>query len=69
MNTGSLCRHLRTKSMFIPALTGENHVSAEPDEYARAPHCWCNCTLTETGPDDQPVGPETCKAGRGCFED
>jgi hypothetical protein len=54
--------------MFIPAL------EEAPDlellkEAPRSSHCWCNRTLTETGPDDRPVGPEACTASRACFEE
>jgi len=67
MNTTTLCKHLRTKKMFIPALAHEAF-STETGEEAGAPHCWCNCTLTETGPDDCAVGPERCVPSRSCFE-
>jgi hypothetical protein len=70
MNPRAICKHLRTKSMYIPALAqaapseGPEQVSSQA--YS---HSWCNCTLTETGPDDRPVGPERCRAGRDCFRE
>jgi len=62
-----LCKHLRTKSMFIPALAQE--LAANPEEQStRSAHYWCNCTVTETGPDDCPVGPQRCQPSRQCYE-
>ena len=52
--------------MYIPALAEEPR---DPEQAGRSSHCWCNCTLTETGPDDRPVGVEVCSPERGCFED
>ncbi len=66
MKPANTCRHLRTKKMFIPALADEG--SANEPEYGHSAHCWCNCTLTETGPDDQWVGADACKNSRPCFE-
>lgn len=68
MNQTILCKHLRTKSMFIPAVASE--FASNPDEpQSRSAHYWCNCTVTETGPDDNPVGPQRCKPSRQCFEE
>jgi len=68
MNTCNSCKHLRNKSMFIPALAKEG--PGNPDEPALlSSHCWCNRTLSETGPDDQAVGPQVCQPSRTCFED
>jgi hypothetical protein len=66
MKSTHVCRYLRTKSMYIPALAEEPR---DPEQAGRSSHCWCNCTLTETGPDDRPVGVEVCSPERGCFED
>lgn len=68
MKAPHACRHLRTKKMFIPALADEVLASANPDA-GDSSHCWCNCTLTETGPDERPVGRETCTHARSCFEE
>src|ERR1019366_3780664 len=67
MKPSTQCSHLRSKAMFIPGLAQEG---SEPDAQAapRCSHCWCNRTLTETGPDEQPVGEEVCQPGRACFE-
>lgn len=51
--------------MFIPALAVE---TPEADEIGHSHHCWCSCTLTETGPDDRPVGFQVCTHERQCFE-
>jgi hypothetical protein len=68
MSQPILCKHLRTKSMFIPAVAHE--LATKPDEHFQHPaHYWCNCTVTETGPDDRPVAPHRCHAARGCFEE
>ena len=53
--------------MFIPALAAET-ASPESDEIGHSGHCWCSCTLTETGPDDRPVGFQVCDQSRTCFE-
>ncbi len=68
MNASNSCRHLRAKHMFIPALAQASQ-EQHPGQPAASAHCWCNCTLTETGPDDKPVGPERCQPGRPCFEE
>ncbi len=68
MNSTSVCRNLRTKKMFIPALAQETAVD-ENDYAERSSHCWCNCTLTEVGPDDRPVGQQVCTAARPCFRE
>ncbi len=68
MNPVTRCKHLRTKSMFIPALAHE--LASNPDAQLNASaHYWCNCTATETGPDDGPVGLERCQQTRKCFEE
>ncbi len=68
MSTAKLCRHLRAKNMFVPALAqpGDDQPPTQPPPSA---HFWCNCTLTETGPDDKPVGSERCHSLRSCFEE
>ena len=68
MSQKILCKHLRTKAMFIPALARE--LASKPDDALnRSAHYWCNCTVTETGPDDRPVGPQRCQPSRQCFEE
>jgi hypothetical protein len=67
MSTSRICNKLRTKRMFVsPA--GEA-LDQTKQEAMNSSHCWCNCTLTETGPDDRPVGFEVCNPSRPCFEE
>ena len=68
MKPTKTCKHLRTKAMFIPALS---HGTAEPpaEDFGHSSHFWCNCTLSEAGPDDRPVGPQKCGPSRPCFEE
>jgi hypothetical protein len=68
MNPTNVCRHLRTKKMFIPAQADEAFVVADGGTEPCG-HCWCNVTLTPVGPDDHPVGSEVCVAPRICFEE
>ena len=68
MNSTQLCKYLRTKKMFIPAQANEAFLE-DDGESAHSSHCWCNCTLTEAGPDDRAVNPQNCKPGRACFEE
>ena len=68
MNPAPLCKHLRTKSMYIPALAEAKPAEPE-DDFGHPRHYWCNCTMTETGPDDKHVGPGACTAQRRCFEE
>ncbi len=68
MKPEHLCRNLRTKKMFIPALEHEAFVE-DSTEAGHASHCWCNCTMSETGPDDRPVGTAVCQKERSCFEE
>ena len=65
MKTTKVCHYLRTKAMYIPALAEDPR---DPQEISRASHCWCNCTLSETGPDDRPVGYQVCTPERSCYE-
>jgi hypothetical protein len=68
MNQSEICRYLRTKKMFIPALA-DGAKDCSGDEPGHSPHCWCNRTLTETGPDDRHVSFESCRRNRFCFEE
>jgi len=62
-----LCRHLRTKKMYVPAQEAEVLAQAA-GETPGEPHCWCNRTMTELGRDARPVALGRCIAGRTCFE-
>lgn len=59
-----ICRYLRTKKMYVPAQASEALLMKEGES---EPHCWCNRTMTETGPDDQPVNRRDCAHHRSCF--
>jgi hypothetical protein len=63
-----LCRHLRYKSMFVPAES--QGAPEDSDEFVNSsPPCWCNCTQCEVGPDDRPVGVQVCHNKRSCYEE
>ena len=62
---GVLCRHLRTKGMFVSGYDGPPpEVESPPDAAA----FWCNLTGWAMGEDNRPANPTRCVGGRGCFE-
>jgi hypothetical protein len=66
MTPRPICKYLRTKKMFIPALQDE--ALQEMQEGNCDAHYWCNCTMSEVGPDDKAVNPQVCNTKRSCFE-
>jgi hypothetical protein len=68
MKPSHVCKHLRTKKMFIPQLADEAFAQ-ENNAFTDTSHCWCNRTLAEVGPDDKQVGVQVCGAARPCFEE
>jgi hypothetical protein len=68
MKPTGLCRNLRNKSMYIPALV-ERDAAENVEQTGHSHHCWCNCTMSEVGPDDRAVGPKACDSSRSCFEE
>lgn len=60
----SHCRHLRTKTAYIPE-------ADRPDVWrsgeSSTAQYWCLCTMTTAGPDNQFVAPESCCSSRTCF--
>ena len=63
IETGTRCRHLLSKGLFINAglPRGEKIVG---DGYF-----WCGHTQTQWGPDDRPCDREPCcNETRGCYE-
>lgn len=54
--------------MYIPAQADEVF-KASPEELGNIGHCWCNRTMTETGPDDRQVGAQQCGRNRSCFQE
>ena len=67
MKPNNVCRHLRTKKMYIPAQADE--VFTARDDSESSCHCWCNCTLTEVGVDDKLAGVKDCNPSRSCFQE
>jgi hypothetical protein len=68
MKPANVCRHLRTKKMYIPAQADEVF-SATGEAVDCAGHCWCNRTLTEVGLDDKLAGLQDCNPSRSCFQE
>jgi len=66
MNT-PICKHLRTKKMYLPAEAAD--VFEELNEHHAEPFFWCNCTQRPIGPDDNPAHPRACLLTRTCFEE
>jgi hypothetical protein len=62
-----LCKHLRTKKMFMPAEAED--VFAELAEPHAEPLFWCNCTQCSVGPDDKPAHTRICLPDRQCYEE
>jgi hypothetical protein len=61
-----LCRYLRTKRMYIPALA-EGALEDDSNSGDQSFY-WCNKTLAALGRDDNPVHPCVCRPGRSCHE-
>jgi hypothetical protein len=59
------CRLLRCKGSYLPTdpLPADVEVELNP-----AAVFWCLRSQGMVGPDDGPVEPEKCRAGRRCFE-
>jgi hypothetical protein len=58
------CHNLRTKKSYVPAFDDEDIYGAEQMNA----QFFCLRTLLQTGLDDGPVCPDTCAAGRSCYE-
>ena len=65
--SASLCRHLRSKKMYV-AGSFEAEAQADEDAASAYGHYWCMQTMYEFGPDDERVQRKTCKPGRSCYE-
>lgn len=62
-----LCRHLRIKTLYVPAQGSDKF--GITDEAATARHCWCNKTMTPVGLDDRRVNVEACSdPTRSCYQ-
>lgn len=68
MKPNNVCRHLRTKKMYIPA-EAHDVFTSPGQECEFCGHCWCNRTLTEVGLDDRQVAIQLCGPSRSCFEE
>jgi hypothetical protein len=68
MKPTNVCKHLRTKKMYVPAQADEVFAANESG-YQHCGHCWCNRTLSEVGPDDRQVEMQVCNPTRSCFEE
>jgi|HubBroStandDraft_1064217.scaffolds.fasta_scaffold873622_1 hypothetical protein len=64
--SGPLCRYLRTKRMYVPALA--NGAVESESQTGDQSFYWCNKTQTALGIDDNPVNPCACRPGRSCHE-
>jgi hypothetical protein len=69
MKPTNVCKHLRTKKMYIPAEADEVFPAAGTEPEHAAGHCWCNRTLSEVGLDDRQVSIPICNPSRTCFEE
>jgi hypothetical protein len=67
MKPTNVCKHLRTKKMYIPAQADEVFQADGGAEHVG--HCWCNRTLSEVGVDDRQVSIPICNPSRSCFEE
>lgn len=68
MKPAHVCKHVRTKKMYVPALADTVFAQAG-NQFTDTSPCWCNRTQTETGPDDKQVNLPACAPGRACFEE
>jgi hypothetical protein len=61
------CRHLRTKTLYVPEQAAQ--AEQEASEALTARHCWCNKTMTPVGLDDRRVNLEACcDPTRSCYQ-
>ena len=68
MKPSHVCKHLRTKQLYIPE-EADKVFAQENGKFSHSSPCWCNRTLTVTGPDDKPAGVQICSPTRSCFEE
>ncbi len=59
-----LCRHLRTKTMYVP----DSYVERDISRSGSTQQFWCLKTMRPEGPDGDLALPEYCLKGRECFE-
>lgn len=58
----AICQHLRSKTYYYQA-DGQEMAASAIGAY------WCLKTMRPDGPDLELAEPETCRAGRECFEE
>ena len=58
-----VCRYIRTKTAYGNAIGYEGWQQGVSSTAAY----WCLETMGSSGPDDQLVDPQQCRAGRACF--
>jgi len=63
----NLCKHLRTKSLFIGRRPEEAFAEKEGDDVTPS-HFWCNRTQSVVGVDGRPAHKAACSPSRSCFE-
>ena len=61
-----VCRHLRSKQMYLPHLAAEGTVLRPP--HPDDAFFTCNRTLSALGCDDDAVHPHVCGPGRVCYK-
>ena len=59
-----LCRHLRTKTWYVPDSYTERDISRS----SSSAQYWCLKTMRPDGPDGVLALPEDCTDERACFE-
>lgn len=64
MASPNQCHNLRTKKSYVPAFDDEDIYSSEQMNA----QFFCLRTLLQTGLDDGPVCPDSCGAGRSCYQ-
>lgn len=71
MKPANVCKHFRTKKLYVPALAEDVFAAARSgsEERDACGHCWCNRTLAEVGSDDKLVNLHACNPSRACFEE
>ena len=62
--SSSPCRHLRTKTAYMPE---PDRPEAWRSGESSTAQYWCLCTMGTAGPDNQFVAPESCGKERSCF--
>ncbi len=61
---GPSCIHLRSKGMYV-----RQDFNTSDRYEIDATHFWCHINQHVIGPDNVPVGRETCITGRACYCD